>query len=467
MKPNVLVVVLDALRARNLSCYGHHRPTSPRIDELASESVVFERAISPSGTTIDSTASLFSGRYPIEHQSGRQRAYGAGEPTLPQHLSEQGYETAVVSANPFITPWFGFDTGVDMFSATSHRFERGMNVREFFDRTKHLPAWRRYAAFLRESLDFDFPWHVGNALHFKYGLYDEGDDGARTGLNEVTRFVDDTDSPWFSYAHLTETHMNSADAYPYAVPGEYRFEFVDERPDSERFRTRTTDVDYDEETQELHERLYDGAIKYLDTQLGRLFDALRDRGDWEDTLVVITSDHGECLGEHGLLGHGNLREPGVHVPLIVKPPAEADISPDRVHRRVNTISLFRTIASLCGNVPERPRGENLFDSSDDEHVLTQDFSSTWDWSEYETEEGGISAIYDGSYKLIASDLREELYVVDEQDGREERVRDEAETARLRSLLDDLLSELDVADETGAGEVSGETSERLRELGYLE
>lgn len=467
VKPNVLVIVLDALRAQNLSLYGHSRPTSPQIDELAEESVVFERSISPSGTTIDSTASLFSGRYPMEHQSGKQRTYAAGGPTLPEFLSEHGYETSVIAANPFISPSFGFDAGVDEFSATSHQFEQGMNVRRFFDQTKNLPPWRRYAKFFRASIDRDFPWHVGNALHFKYGLFYDDDDGARTGTRSVEEFVDDADGPWFSYLHLTETHMNSSDAYPYAVPDDYRFEFVDSVPESDQFRTRTTDVDYDVETQERHERLYDGAIRYLDERVGQLLESLRGGDDWEDTIVVLTSDHGECLGEHDLLGHGNLYEPGVHVPLVVKPPASADVDTGRVEERVSTISLYRTIADIVGDAPDRVRGEDLFDEPGSERVLTQDFSSTWSWSEYETDESGVSATYDDELKLIASEEREELYLVPEGEGVEQPHDDPSAKHRLRSALDDCLAELDAADERESGDISAETSDRLRELGYIE
>lgn len=463
MKPNILVLVFDAARSSNFSCYGHDRVTSPTVDGLAEEGVVFENAVAPAPVTFDSVTSFFSGLYPQEHQSGRVLQVNTDVELLPEFLRRMDYRTGVSTSSPSTTSEFGFGRGVDEYYDVTHQFKRGMNVRKFFSETNDLPKHVRWLRFLRRSLDRNLISHLGNGLRFKFGFPEHGDDGARAVTNGVTEFVDG-DRPWFMYAHFTETHMNSVDDVPYRLPGERVYDFVECEVDESRLQTRSSEVDYDEGTRDIHERMYDAAIRYLDDRVAEIKQHLQHLGEWEDTIVVVTADHGECIGEHGLLGHGFAYEPAVKVPLVVK---GHSIEPDRIHERVSTIGTYRTLASLLGNVPEHLRGTDLLSEPDSDWVLCQDFSDTWTWSSYEAGERGTSIFYRDGWKLIQREDDVEVYDLASDPTECDNRADAPEATELRTGLEEVLASLRNPQSAEVGEMSASTEERLRDLGYLD
>ena len=471
-RPNICIVVLDAVQARYLSAYGHERETSPNIRELIEEDGAsrFERAVSPSGATVDSVGSIISGLYPIEHRAGNRGGLDVDTPTLPDFLSARGYRTGMVTSNPFLTPWFGFDDGVDEFNAITHRFDRGMNVRQFFSDYRDLPKYRRYVRFLRESLDADFFHHVGNGLQFKFGLFEGEDDGATKGTSWTKDFLEGTD-PWFCYAHFTETHMTKRGSLPYTIPEEARRRFLpDGVPSDVHLADTGPTVDYSDQELDVHRRLYEGAIRYLDEKIGELRATLKSKGVWEDTLFVVTADHGECVGEEGRLGHGILYEPGVHIPLVVKPPEDGP-KPSEAHRttRTNILGLYNTIAELVDTAPSHARGPDLF-GAPPESVMVQNFSSTWEWSRYADESDPWIAYYQDELKLLRQGDHLELYDVESGPGEQHDLTEEQPktAARLSDSLEAELTALNEADIEKSGiEVDRNTEERLRELGYID
>lgn len=471
-QPNVLIVVLDAVQADFLSAYGHDRPTSPNVERLLEEdgAVRFENAVSPSGATVDSVGSFMSGLYPIEHRAGNRGELDVAAPTLPEFLSERGYRTGMGTCNPFLTPWFGFHHGVDDFETVTHRFERGMNVREFFTNNRNLSQPRRYLRFLRESLDRNFPSHIGNGLQFKFGLFDEGDDGATNATEWAKEFVAGEQS-WFCYLHFTETHMTTRGSLPYEIPDEAVHRFLSDTDPSEFDLADTgPTVDYTDEQLDVHRRLYEGGIHYLDRKIGELRAHLESLGVWDETLLIVTSDHGECVGEGGRLGHGILYEPGVHVPLVVKP-AQGGPSVPETHRRArtNVLGLYRTIADRIDEAPDHVRGPNLF-GEPPETVMAQNFSSTWEWSRYACEDEPWFAFYRDEMKLLQQGEHVELYDLasDPSEGDDRSERDPDLTEEMTSALASNLAELERADVDGGGlDVDSSTEARLRKLGYID
>jgi arylsulfatase A-like enzyme len=465
--PNVCVVVFDAARASNFSCYGHERETTPTTDDLAADGSVYRRAVSPSGVTFDSVTSLFSGLYPGEHQSGAATRVNTDVQLLAEYLSAHGYRTAAATSSPSTTPAFGFGRGFDRYHDVVHGYEGGMNVKEFFDRTKELSTARRYLRFLREAADRNVLSHVGNALRFKYG-FRTGDDGGRAVTDRSAEFVRDSDRPWFLYVHYTETHMNSVDDLPYSLPGDRAFRYTDGEVDPSRLTTRTAEVEYDAETADTHERLYDAAISYLDELTGDLVDAIRETGEFEDTILVVTADHGECIGEHGFLGHGRLHEPILHVPLVVRGPGV----PDRdVEERVNTVSLYRTVASVVGDPPDHVRGTDLLGPDPgEETTLVQDYSDTWEWSRHGGKRTGQNAVYRDEVKYVVTEEGEALYDLRADPGETEDLADDRPdlAEEMRAALRARLDEIDEADPgASAGEFDDSVESRLRDMGYLE
>jgi arylsulfatase A-like enzyme len=467
MDPNICIVVLDAVRAKNLSCYGHTRTTTPNIDSIIDESILFEKAVSPAAVTLDSTASLFTGLYPGAHRTGQQGKIEVDVPLLPELALKAEYTTGAVTTNPFITPGFGFERGVLEFMSKEYRFKDGMNIRKFFDRNKDRPAYQIYLQFLLESLDRNFISNVGNALQFRFDLFTREDNGAKETTSKVLDFISDKEAPWFLYTHYSEPHMKNVN-HLYKLPDEYKYKYVDHSEVDKAEVARNPDKPYRDNQRDIHERLYDGTLRYLDTQVGEIIDQLKSDSEWDNTLFVLTADHGECLGEHSVIGHGHLYEEGVNVPLIVKPPIDFDESLGRRNMRINTLGLYETISALIndGELPDHVSTSSIF--TQEAPTLIQDYSGSWSWSSYEDEVPGKHALYDDEMKLIKRGDNYELYDLD-SDPTESRdlAGDHPKERDLREELENILADFgNSTRSTNNIEMSEDTSQQLEDLGYL-
>lgn len=300
--PNVLLIVLDTVRAQNLSLYGYSRPTTPNLERWARSGVTFERALATAPWTIPSHASMFTGRFPHETliKSGAtwdQTRLDSNHPTLAEIFKQRGYLTAGFTAN---MAYSSYETGLDrgfiyykdypvsveqiLISSSLYRTftDRGRRVRVEGDTANSKRAAEMNADFLR--------WlsHKG-------------------------------EKPFFGFVNYFDGHE------PYQPP----------QPFDTKFGAQQTELD-----------AYDGSIAYLDHQIGLLLDELKRRELLDNTLVIITSDHGEHFGEHNLRGHGNsLYLPLLHVPLVILFPGRVP-SGERVRELVTLRDLPATVVDL-------------------------------------------------------------------------------------------------------------------------
>jgi len=307
--PNVLIIVVDTLRADHLSCYGYARQTSPEIDRIAKQGVRFENAIAPSSWSLPSHASLLTGRYPFEHGMqnvepmpwlGWGKESLRGYPTLGEALQKRGYRTGAFSANRvYFTSNVGLGRGFihfeDYFYSPADSFVRTLFGREF-------------ARIYLSRSDKSLVRRVLRGMGFT-SLLDrdtegwEKDGGAR-GVrkrasvvnDELLRWIDtdndkDHPRPFFAFLNYMDAHD------PYGAPGSYPRPYWD--------HGTTTDQ-------------YDDGVNYADHYIGLLMQSLQQRGLANHTLIIITSDHGESLGEHGLHFHASaLYRELIQVPLII------------------------------------------------------------------------------------------------------------------------------------------------------
>ena len=317
--PNVIVIVVDTLRADHLSSYGYERETSPFMDGLAAEGVRFENAISPSSWTQPSHASMLTGRYTYEHQA-ETRPLDDTYPTIGEVLQAQGYRTGAFSANTlFFTRRQGF----------------GRGFLHFEDNYRSVPD-----AFLNSSLYgylFDY-YGLRKALNYE-GV------PTRRLAPEINRsalqWIDQGDQPFFVFINYFDVHD------PYTPPEPYLSKYGQTQGGLingfiERYHPELTPEQLQSEID-----AYDGSINYVDDQINALFAELESRGELENTIVIITADHGESLGEHGLLQHSaSLYRQEIHVPLIVW--GAGVPSGIIVDTPVSTASLPVTIMQLLG-----------------------------------------------------------------------------------------------------------------------
>jgi len=289
--PNVIVIVVDTLRADHLSSYGYERKTTPFLDSLAAEGVRFENAISPSSWTQPSHASMLTGRYTYEHHAETQPLDDT-YPTMGEAMQANGYRTGAFSGNTlFFTRRQGF----------------GRGFLHFEDNYQSVPD-----AFLNSSLYgylFDY-YGLRKILHY------EGVPTRRlaSDINQsALNWIDQNDNkPFFVFINYFDVHD------PYTPPESYLSKYGPTQGGLVNGFVERYHPDLTPEQLQSEIDAYDGSVNYVDDQIKALFAELLSRGELDNTIVIITADHGEELGEHGLLQHSaSLYRQEIHVPLIV------------------------------------------------------------------------------------------------------------------------------------------------------
>lgn len=328
--PNVLLIVLDTVRADALGAYGADGNPTPRFDALAERGTLFEHAISPAPWTLPATASLMTGRLPNQLSADWLTPLDDRHRTLAESLRNRGYATAGFVANyKYATAETGLDRGFTHYDAHSH------NVAEFAACTA-----------------------AGRALFFSHALPNLGcyADPVRRPAREINeRFLawtaEQRTRPYFAFLNYLDVHD------PYAAPAPFNRHPPANAQERLLLRfwwfLRRDTLTASEAS--LARDAYTDCLKSLDHELGRLMDALEARGELSNTVVVVTADHGEHFGEHGLYLHGNsLYQPLIHVPLLIAAPGRVPEG-RRVAQPVSTADLAATIDELTGGTrPEFP-----------------------------------------------------------------------------------------------------------------
>jgi arylsulfatase len=346
---NVILYVADALRADHCSCYGHHRETTPTVDELGADGLIVENCFTQATWTRAAAASLLTGCYPNTHKTEtRSDALSGGVPYLPELFSESGFETLGVSAMANISTPTGFDRGFDDFV----NLYRDDTLSE--ERTQTTPGQEKVPEEDAETMVYPRAEDINNVL--------------------LDWLAERPDSDCFVLVWSIDPHD------PYDPPSDYE-QFLDPDydgpPELGRNRDTVTDVSEPWEFQRLRD-LYDSEIRYMDSQLNELVEWLRDAGEYEDTTMVLTGDHGESFGErvwHGDPVKAHNTPPfdeRLRVPLVVKPAKNVEdvfTNPDGF---VEQIDISPSLLESCDISHSQMQGSPL----DDDHRKEVVFSKT-------------------------------------------------------------------------------------------
>jgi len=450
--PDVLLVSIDTLRADHVGCYGAERDTTPHLDRLAARALRYERAYATSAWTLPSHASLLAGRHHVALGVETAADRLPDDVLLPvQAFAAAGYRTAAfVDSIP--RGLVGAERG----------FARG------FDAYHHAPHGGG------KPLDHDAAATVDAAL----GWLDR----------------QDRERPWLLFLHTKSVHSvprttryRAGREHPYLKPDAYQFRFVD-AADAGPWRDAELGVGVDyllawndgllrgtreladfprERLREL-EALYDAGVAYVDDALGRLFDALEERGRLDDTLIAVTSDHGEAFLEHHQLFHVELYDEVLRVPLLVHLPGQQDGAV--IRRPVSLTCVLPSLAEVAGGAP--PPGVTaarlaLAPEPGPGALVPPLFFQTC------SEQGYRSlALLDGRWKLVGHNYRTggelafELYDLARDPGERTPVEDgPLDELRLRALIWWNAARAGDADAADV-ELDGATLEHLRALGYV-
>jgi len=344
-RPNVVLIVIDTLRADHLGAFGYERATSPHLGRLMDEGTVFTHAVSPSSQTVPVMASVLTGLYPSEtsvHYYGDKSSFDGVHPwseagpyvdgsldLLSERLHELGYETGAVVANPWIREEFGFGQGFDEFIA----------------------------------LD------CGDAC--------DGRNVVDAGIDFIEARA--TDAPFFLYLHFMDVHN------PYRKPARTKGIFLKEKERQDFYRNGPTPPMSPRDLADM-QALYDEGILYVDAQIGRFTRRLDELSPPERTLLAVLSDHGDEFDEHGGLGHGTTlyQELISSFLLLRRPPV---LPAERIDTPVSLADLAPTILDLVDG--DRPTsGRSLLSGTDD--------GARWLLSEL----GPVKSVQRDGWKLI-------------------------------------------------------------------
>ena len=488
--PNVLLIVMDTARASDAFRAG----VMPNLRGIAAEGTTFTRAFTTGPWTLPSHASLFTGQYTTDHGThAGSRRFEPNAPTLAERLRRNGYRTVGYSNNTWISSEFGFDRGFDDFYVAWELLEGGADLSTIAKRETGTLAQAR--AVVGELLNGDAPQTVVNALYAHVVrnrlLRNWYDDGAWLTNRRLERWLDrhEDDRPFFMFVNYLEPHLE------YDPPRSFRDRFVPEGMDP----TRLDDVNQDawsyvtgetemtERDFEALEALYAAELNYLDHRIGQLYDRLESIGELDDTVLIVVGDHGENIGEHGLMDHQYcLYDTLLHVPLVIRYPSslpEGKVTDALVELR----DLYPTVLEFADlqSEPANSVSDRSVATAPDEHrdrVIAEYVTPQPSMDALEERVGdlppevrrydrGLRCIRTDQWKYIqGTDGSEELYDIVDDPGETDELSADREGVR-NGLADTLTAEMGALNyeeegDTDAATIEPSALDRLTDLGYL-
>ncbi len=441
--PNVLLISIDSLRADRLSCYGYSKTTSPQLDRLAREGVLFETAIADSSWTLPTHVTLFTGAASQVHGvDWEDRRLGDQWTTLAEALSAEGYATAGYWSGPFLHPAFGVGQGFDRYAGTSGG---------------------------QEAPESESPDGRSETTSFEHHDTVTSPEITRQALD----YLANAKAPFFLFLHYFDVHYDYIPPEPIwrKFDANYEGDFVAEgfifnediHAKMPRRERRHLDA------------LYDGEIYYTDQFVGQVLEGLREHGLEENTLVVLTADHGEEFFEHGGKGHRlTLYDEVLEVPLMFRMPGRV-VTGKQITTQVRHLDVMPTILDFVGApTPDTVQGRSLRPVLEGEAALAPLPAPSF---LKHGKMGTLTSLRTETWKLFYWDRAESeplVFLHDlASDPREKRPlgADTPHSAIATQHLQAWQSEVDRRqqgfDATPLDEIPEDVLEELRELGYLD
>jgi len=338
--PNIIFIVIDALRPKNLSMYDYKKETDKNLKKIAKENLFFKDFYSASNSTAPSLNSIFTGLYPPNHGILHQFPYTSDEEIdnmdkqvkfwLPSYLKEKGYETMAVD---WIGLWFkkGFDYYEEKETKKGKSFLNTPIIKKIL---LNLPAW---AYKLGKKMI-----KTRSSEQFSPAI-----DTANLGISKIK----EAKKPFFLFMHFWDTH------FPYPTTKykaredesdiEETLKKIKENNQKEYFKKRAADINLNS-TKDM-ENKYDTAIKNIDSAVGKIYSFLKNEKMLDNTIIVIQGDHGDSVNEHGIFfEHSGLYDVSIHVPLIVHIPG---VQPKEVRGLAENVDVIPTILEFLKDNP--------------------------------------------------------------------------------------------------------------------
>lgn len=519
-KPNIILLVLDTHRIERMSPYGYHkRNLTPTLDAFAEHATVFDQGIATAAWTVPSHASMFTGLYPTVHQTNQSfQMLPDGIPTVTELLAQNGYETVAFCNNPLVGVLDnGFRRGFNHFYNYAATFP---DIPDIGD-VSALKRFQRRATELLQKISTPIERQFGRSpLLLKLATFPiivpiwsrmfkfKGD--TQQSLKDIATFLryyfsTHADRPLFMFINMMETHLpyypprKAIDRWvPYFKRDREARDFI-QRFNTQSYRWMAPMIEpFAEKERAVLSDMYDAEVAYQDRQLRKVFRYLKRSGQLENTMVIITSDHGESLGEHEFMGHAFvIYDELVRVPLMVQYP-ELFPAGQRTEHHVSLRRIFHTILEAANieheaygrTVRELSLARSVENKEPEGEVVTaeayppQNFINVMEMSTPDAIERFRvrqmrRAIYDGHMKLMTVGGRPDEFFDTKVDPLEinnlldNPVGYENDLLRLEQKMDEfvIMAEAHRDGTAAGGEIdysdNPELLERLRALGYIE
>ncbi|WP_436926769.1 sulfatase [Halosimplex amylolyticum] len=336
-RPNIVLVTVDSLRADHCGFHGYENDTTPTLDAMADDGLVFENAIAPGPATPESMPVIFTGEWPVDRGSEadsklaarreRINAHMQARQTLPERMRELGYSTAAFTPNPFTSRHFGFDQGFDHFEDFMDESNRGRLYQTVFNGFLEESS---VSSMARVFMNF---WQREEVFKPWESYYDD-----------MVERANGADEPYFLWVFLMDAHN------PYISSSEHRSQSrLSEFHANFEFWRQSHETPFSDE---MHEKLvtaYDDSVRYSDAFLKELRAGLP-----EGTVVAVHGDHGEAFGEHGTYGHEPyLYRENTHVPLVIE---GDDLSSKKVSEPVSLRMVPTVLESIATHTKHYQQG---------------------------------------------------------------------------------------------------------------
>lgn len=484
-RPNIVLIVMDTVRADVAMDLGEST-SIPKLADLAQSGTIFTSAYTTAPWTLPSHASLFTSTYPSKHGAhAGHKLLNNTYTTLTEVLNSQDYETVAVSNNTWISEEFGFNQGFEIFYKTWQYIQSDTDLGKIARQEEGIDKLRKATKGLFNG---NPAANLVNALYGQFFRKNDDDGAARTNewINNwlITR---DDSHPFFLFVNYLEPHLEYRPPKQHAerhLPDGVSYDEAMDIP-QDAWGYIADDIEMSDEDFEILRALYRAEISYLNEKIGALVEMLGAAGEWENTLFIVTSDHGENFGEHGLMDHQYaLYDTLLHVPLFIHGEPFKDDENDNI---VQLVDILPTILDILDIEAPEARAQFQGISFHPDSDETRDFAI----AEYMAPQPSMDALkkrvgelpdhvrkYDRSlrairtdrYKYIrGSDGLQELYNIQSDPNEKDDIAETNPNAveRLNTKLDEWLDSFEHAETTDDVSMDADTKSRLEDLGYLQ
>ncbi|MGQ3720244.1 sulfatase-like hydrolase/transferase [Natrialba aegyptia] len=486
-QPNILLIVMDTARAQTVL---NSEEIMPNFHQLANEGSLFTNAFTTAPWTLPSHASLFTGQYTSTHAThAGSKYFDPDVPPLAEQLNDSGYQTVAFSNNVWISPEFGFDRGFDQFKTSMSLVESDTDLISIAKEKDGL--LEQSQAVGKALCRRDGHRTLLNAVYAKF-LRERYDSGAYLTNWRIRRWLSSSrnpDQPFFMFVNYLEPHLE------YDPPKKFRDEFLPEGMDPSYAEAVNQDawayicgqIEMNERDFEALSALYKAELRYLDYRIGQVYEYLTEHDLLEETMIVITGDHGENIGDHGLMDHQYcLYDTLLHVPLLIRYPEQFPAG-NTCDELVELKDIYPTLLEIVKNEAienssHSVRGlQELMTEGGKEYIFSEYMKPQPSMNALKTRTGHLPtdirkydrtlhAIRDTDWKFIkGSDGSSELYNISSDPFEQCEISNEypEKVDELTLVLDKQLGLFDNVSESPTVDMSSSTQERLEDLGYLQ